>query len=70
MKWTEPVAHARENKNVYTFPVEKAESKNNLLELGVDKKITLKEFNKKDWETWTGLIWLRIGTSCVLLLAW
>jgi hypothetical protein len=70
MKWTEPVAHTRENKNVYTFPAGKAESKNNLQELGVDEKIILKEFNKKDWGTWTGLILLRIGTSCVFLLAW
>jgi hypothetical protein len=39
-----------------------------LEDLGVDVRILLKHiFKKWDWEEWTGLIWLMIGTVNGLL---
>jgi len=38
--------------------------RDHLEDLGVDVRILLKYiFKKWDWEAWTGLIWLRIGTG-------
>jgi hypothetical protein len=39
-------------------------NRNELENPGVDEKIILKWiFKKWDWEAWTGLIWLEIGTG-------
>ena len=38
--------------------------RDHLKDLGVDGRIILNWILKKwDWEAWTGLIWLRIGTG-------
>jgi hypothetical protein len=39
-----------------------------LEDLGIDEKIILKmDLQEVGWGTWTGLIWLRIGTGGGLL---
>jgi hypothetical protein len=48
--------------------VGRADRKNNLVYLGVDWMIILQWiFKKWDVKVWTGLFWLRIGTSDGLL---
>jgi hypothetical protein len=48
--------------------VERPDGKNHLEDLGIDGMIMLKcIFKKRNWEAWTGLIWLRIGTVGVNL---
>jgi len=37
--------------------------RNHLKKAGVDERILKWNFKKQDGRTWTGLIWLRIGTS-------
>jgi hypothetical protein len=44
--------------------VGRSDGRRHLEDLGVDGRIILKRiFKKWDWEAWTGLLWLRIGTD-------
>jgi hypothetical protein len=43
------------------------ERKRPFKDMGIDGKILKWIFKKKDVNSWTGYIWLRIGTSCMLL---
>jgi hypothetical protein len=63
MRWAEHVAGAGERRGVYKDLVGKPEGKRPLEEPGVDGRIILRWiFRKWGVGTWTGLIWLRIGT--------
>jgi len=55
-------------RDAYTVLVRRPEKKSHVQEVGVDGKIILICVLKKlDGETWTELIWLRIGTGGGLL---
>ena len=53
-----------EKRGSYSVLVGKPEGKRSLGNIGVDGKMILKRiFKNWDRETWTGLIWLRIGAG-------
>jgi hypothetical protein len=57
-----------EGRGAYRALVGKPEGRNHLKDPDVDGTIILKEiFERLDGETWTGSIWLRIGTGGGLL---
>jgi hypothetical protein len=57
-----------DRRGAYRVAVGKPEGKNLLEDIDVDEGIILNLiFNEWDRETWTGEIWLRIGTDGVLL---
>jgi hypothetical protein len=57
-----------EGRGAYRVLVGRPEGRNHLEDPGVDGRIILKWiFKKWDGGTWTGLIWLRIGTRGGLL---
>jgi hypothetical protein len=61
--------YIRETREVHTgFWWGDLMERNNLEHLGVDERILLKRILKKwDGESWSGLLWLRIGTFDGLL---
>jgi hypothetical protein len=57
-----------EKRNAYRIFVGKPEGKGPLGRLRRSWKDNMKmDLREIGWVTWTGLIWLRIGTSCQLL---
>jgi hypothetical protein len=57
-----------EGRGAYRILVGRPEGRNHLEDPGVDGRIILKWiFKEWNWEAWTGLIWLRIGTGGGLL---
>jgi hypothetical protein len=60
-----------ERRGVYRVCWKNARQRDHLEGLGTDKGIILKWiFRKGDEVAWTGLIWLRVGTSGRHLLTW
>jgi len=58
------VARMGDRRGAYRVFVGRPEGKYHLENLGTDGRIILKWILKKwDWEAWTALIWLRIGTG-------
>jgi hypothetical protein len=68
MRWAGHVARMGEGRGAYRVLVGDLREGNHLEDPGVDGRIILKWiFKKWDGGTWTGLIWLRIGTGSGLL---
>jgi len=64
MRWAGHVARMGERRDVYRVLVGKPEGKNHVEDPGVDGRIILRWiFRKWNVRVWTGLMWLRIGTS-------
>jgi len=64
MRWAEHVALMGERREVYSVLVGKTEGKRPLARKYLDGRIILRWiFRKSDVTTWTGLIWLKIGTG-------
>jgi hypothetical protein len=64
MRWTGHVACTEKRSDVYGVFVENLREKAHLEDSGMDGKIILRSiFRKWNGGTWTGLIWLRIGTG-------
>jgi hypothetical protein len=68
IRWTGLVACMGEKRTAYMVSVGKPEGKDHWENRDISGKIILKWIIKKqDGVVWTGLIWLRIGTSGRLL---
>jgi hypothetical protein len=65
MRWSGHLAHMGERGDIYTgFWWENLRERDHLEDPGVDGRIILKWiFKKWDVGLWTGLIWVRLGTS-------
>ena len=64
MGWAWHVARMEERRSPCRVVVGRAERKNSLQCLGIDRKIILKfTLKMSDGRTWTGFSWLRIGKS-------
>jgi len=62
MRWVWHVARVEERRSACRVVVIRAERKNSLQCLGIDRKIILKFTMKmSDGKTWTGFSWLKIG---------
>jgi hypothetical protein len=68
MRWAEHVECAEERRHVYRVLVVKSKEKRPLGKLRRRWEEHIKIiFNKYHGKTWSGFIWLRIGTSCGVL---
>ena len=64
VRWAAHVAHMGERRSVHRVLVGKPEGKIYLEDPGIDRTIILRwVFSKWDVGSWTGSIWLRIGTG-------
>jgi len=64
MRWEGHVASMEESRCAYKVLVWRPDGKNPLgRRMRRWKKILKWIFKKWDWEAWTGLIWLKIGTG-------
>jgi hypothetical protein len=64
VRWVRHVAHTGERRHAYRIWWGNLREKDHMEDPGIDGKIM---FRKWDGATWTGLIWLRIGTGDGLL---
>jgi hypothetical protein len=68
MRWAGNVARMAKKLNAYRVLVRKPEGTRSLWKLRHRQEdSTEMDLGKKNWRAWTGLIWLRRGTSGVLL---
>jgi hypothetical protein len=67
MRWARHVARIGERIGVYRVLVGNLRERNHLEYLGVDGRIILNESSRSRVRAFTGLFWLRIGTSGGLL---
>jgi hypothetical protein len=68
MRWAGYVARMGEGKGAYRILVGRPEGRNHLEDPGIDGRIILKWiFKNWDGGSWTGLMWLRLGTGGGLL---
>jgi hypothetical protein len=68
MRWAGHVARMREKRNAYRILVESQKDRDHHEYLDVGRRVLLKRIVEKyDGVVWTGLIWLMIGYSGVLL---
>jgi hypothetical protein len=64
MRWAGHVASIGNMKNAYKILIGKPEQKRPAEDLGIEGKVTLQLIlGKQGGKMWTGIIWLRIGTS-------
>jgi hypothetical protein len=68
LRWAGHIARVGESRGAYRVLVGNLREKDHLKDPGVDGRLMLNWiFEKWDKETWTGSIWLRIGTGGGLL---
>jgi len=64
MRWVGQAAYMVDRRSVYRVWWGELMERDYLEDMGVDGNIILKRiFKKWNGETWTGLLWLRIGTG-------
>jgi len=64
MRWAWHVARMEDKRSVTGFLWRDLRKRNHMEDPGVERNMKLKRFFKKwDGETWTGFVWLRIGTD-------
>jgi hypothetical protein len=67
MRWTGHVACMGEKRYAYRVLVWNPDGKRHFRRLGAEGRIILKWIVKYCWRMWSGVLWLRTGTSGRLL---